>query len=80
MEAADFITPTSEIVSLEDGFSAVKYSGDYKLDEFLEQGGASFAQALVVSAEPEEHCFSSGQRLPFFMSEKVKYVFRVLCS
>ena len=37
----DIITPTSEIVSLEDGLSAVKYSGDYKLDEFLEQGGAS---------------------------------------
>lgn len=40
-EDADFITPTSEIVSLEDGFSVVKYSGDYKWDEFLEQGGAS---------------------------------------
>lgn len=35
------ITPTSEIVSLEDGLSAVQYAGDYKLDEFLEQGGAS---------------------------------------
>lgn len=35
------ITPTSKIVSLEDGFSSVQYAGDYKLDEFLEQGGAS---------------------------------------
>lgn len=35
-EDRDIINPSSEIVSLEDGFSAVKYSGDYKLDEFLE--------------------------------------------
>lgn len=35
------LQPTSEIVSLEDGLSAVQYAGDYKLDEFLELGGAS---------------------------------------
>ena len=40
-EDADIITLTSENVSLENGFSAVKYSGDYKWNEFLEQGGAS---------------------------------------
>ena len=40
-EDADIITLTSEMVSLEDGFSAVKYTGDYKLAQFLEQGGAS---------------------------------------
>ena len=40
-EDADIITPTSEIVSLEDGFSVVQYAGDYKLDQFLEQGGAA---------------------------------------
>lgn len=39
-EDADIITLTSEIVSLEEGFSAVQYAGDYKLDQFLEQGGA----------------------------------------
>ena len=40
-EDTDIITPTAEIVSLEDGFSAVQYAGDYKLDEFLNQGGAT---------------------------------------
>lgn len=40
-EDTDIITLTSEIVSLEDGLAAVQYAGDYKLDEFLEQGGAS---------------------------------------
>lgn len=39
MEDTDIIKPTSEIVSLEDGLFAVKYSGNYKLNEFLEQGG-----------------------------------------
>ena len=37
----DIITPTAEIVSLEDDFAVVHYAGDDKLDEFLEQGGAS---------------------------------------
>lgn len=37
----DIITPTTEIVSLEDDFAVVHYAGDDKLDEFLEQGGAS---------------------------------------
>lgn len=40
-EDADIITLTSDIVELEDGLSAVKYTGDYKLDKFLEQGGAA---------------------------------------
>lgn len=37
----DIISLTSEILSLEDGLAAVQYAGDYKLDAFLEQGGAS---------------------------------------
>lgn len=35
------ITLTSEIVSLADGLSAVRYEGDDGFQDFLEQGGAS---------------------------------------
>lgn len=35
------ISPTSEIMELENGFSAVRYDGDYGFDDFLSQGGAS---------------------------------------
>ena len=52
MEDTDIINPTSEIVSLEDGFSVVKYSGDYRLDEFLKQGGeASDADVMGFLAK-----------------------------
>ena len=40
-ESVNLISPTSEIVELEDGFSAVRYDGDYGFDDFLAQGGAS---------------------------------------
>ena len=40
-ENVNLISLTSEIVELEDGFSAVRYDGDYGFDEFLAQGGAS---------------------------------------
>ena len=40
-EKVDMITLSSEITQLEDGFSAVRYDGDYGFDEFLSQGGAS---------------------------------------
>ena len=40
LEDKNIITPTSEIVSLEEGLAAVQFVGDYKLDEFLNQGGA----------------------------------------
>ena len=63
MEDTD-ITPTSEIVSLEDGFSVVKYSGDYKLDEFLEQGGAS--SDADVMGFLTKHLFSGESVLEFF--------------
>ncbi|MCH5268568.1 MAG: linear amide C-N hydrolase [Lachnospiraceae bacterium] len=56
MEDMDIITPTSEIVSLEDGFSVVKYSGDYKLTEFLERGGASSDSEVMGFLT--EHLFS----------------------
>ncbi len=35
------ITPTEKITELEEGFSAVRYEGDYGFDEFLSGGGAS---------------------------------------
>lgn len=40
-ENVNLISPTSEIVELEDGFSAVRYDGDYGFDGFLAGGGAS---------------------------------------
>lgn len=63
-ENEDIITLTSEMVSLEDGFSAVKYAGDYKLDTFLEQGGAS-SDADVMKFLTK-HLFSGKSVLEFF--------------
>lgn len=40
-ESSNLVSPTSEIVELEAGFSAVRYDGDYGFDDFLAQGGAS---------------------------------------
>lgn len=40
-DTAVLITPGTEIEQLEDGFSSVRYDGDYWFDYFLEQGGAS---------------------------------------
>ena len=40
-EDTNIITPTAEIVSLEEGLATVKYAGDYRLRQFLDQGGAS---------------------------------------
>lgn len=40
-ENVHLISPTSEIAELEDGFSAIRYDGDYGFDEFLAGGGAS---------------------------------------
>ena len=40
-ENVNLISPTLEIVELENGFSAVRYDGDYGFDDFLSQGGAS---------------------------------------
>ena len=40
-EEANAVTPVSEIIQLDDGFSAVRYDGDYGFDGFLAQGGAS---------------------------------------
>lgn len=65
-EDAEIITPTSEIVSLEDGLSAVKYTGDYKLDEFLEQGGAD--SDADVMGFLTKHLFSGESVLEFFGS------------
>ena len=41
------VTPTTEEVQLEPGFSTVLYEGDYDLDAYLAQGGAS-SDAQVV--------------------------------
>lgn len=65
-ENADIITLTSEVVSLEDGFSAVQYAGDYKLDQFLEQGGAS-SDADVMKFLTK-NLFSGKSVLEFFGS------------
>lgn len=35
------VMPTEQETQLEDGFSAVRYEGDYGFDMFIEQGGAS---------------------------------------
>lgn len=40
-ETLNLITPTSEITELEDGFSTVRFDGDYGFDSFLSQGGAA---------------------------------------
>ncbi|MCH5267391.1 MAG: linear amide C-N hydrolase [Lachnospiraceae bacterium] len=63
MQDTESITPTSEIVSLEDGFSTVKYSGDYKLNEFLEQGGASTDAEVMRFLT--EHLFSGVSGLKY---------------
>lgn len=41
------VVPTSEILSLEDGFSAVRYDGDYGFEQFLAQGGASSDSEVI---------------------------------
>lgn len=41
------ITLTEEITELEEGFSAVRYDGDYGFDRFLSEGGASSDQEVV---------------------------------
>ena len=40
-ENVNLISPTLEIVELENGFSTVRYDGDTGFDDFLSQGGAS---------------------------------------
>lgn len=56
------IRPGSDILRLEDGFSAVEYEGDYGFDDFLAQGGAS-SDGEVVSFLAEK--FLSGSGLGF---------------
>lgn len=46
--STDTIALTSEVIKLENGLFAVKYSGDHKFDEFLSRGGAS-SDAEVVA-------------------------------
>ncbi len=41
------ITPTDEIVELENGFSVVRYDGDYGFDRFLSGGGASSDEEVM---------------------------------
>lgn len=60
----DIITPTSEIVSLEDDFAVVHYAGDDKLDEFLERGGASSDEDVMGFLT--KHLFSGKSVLEFF--------------
>lgn len=58
------ITPGSEIVSLEDDFAMVHYAGDDKLDEFLEQGGASSDEDVMGFIT--KHLLSGKSVLEFF--------------
>lgn len=46
-EQKNSITLTSEIVELEDDFSAVRYDGDYGFDDFLAGGGASSDEEVI---------------------------------
>ncbi len=46
-QAVTAITPTDEIVELENGFSVVRYDGDYGFDRFLSGGGASSDQKVI---------------------------------
>lgn len=46
-EPLQSIELTDEITKLADGFSAVRYSGDYGFDLFLDQGGASSDSEVV---------------------------------
>lgn len=46
-ETLHSIVLTDEIIKLTDGFSAVRYSGDYGFDLFLDQGGASSDSEVV---------------------------------
>lgn len=40
-ESQSIITTTPKILKLKEGFSAVRFDGDYNFDEYLNQGGAS---------------------------------------
>lgn len=60
----EWITPTSEIVSLADGLSAVRYEGNDGFQEFLDQGGAASDQEVMRYLT--EHLLSSVPGLSFF--------------
>lgn len=57
--STDTLFLTSEVIKLENGLSAVKYSGDHKFDEFLSRGGAS-SDAEVVAFLSENVLSSAG--------------------
>ena len=46
-ENINLVSPTLEIVELEDGFSTVRYDGDYGFDGFLAGGGASSDEEVI---------------------------------
>ncbi len=46
-QAVTGITPIDEIVELENGFSVVRYDGDYGFDQFLSGGGASSDEEVI---------------------------------
>lgn len=60
----EWITPTSEIVPLADGLSAVRYEGNDGFQEFLDQGGAASDQEVMRYLT--EHLLSSVPGLSFF--------------
>lgn len=46
-EETTIVTPTEEIVELEDGFSVVSFEGAHGFDDFLKQGGAASDRGVV---------------------------------
>lgn len=46
-EDTTVVAVTKKITELEDGFSAVRYDGDYGFDKYLEQGGASSDSEVI---------------------------------
>lgn len=47
LKDTSIITPTLKETQLEDGFSTVRYEGDYGFDTFLEKGGASSDKEVI---------------------------------
>lgn len=61
-ENAVQIVPSAEIKELENGFSVVRYEGDYGFNTFLEQGGADSDAGVAawLASQLEQDVFLSG--------------------
>lgn len=63
--SADTITLSSEVTKLENGLSAVKFSGDSGFDEFLSRGGASSDAEVVAFLSEKVSAGVSFGGMPF---------------